>query len=164
MAADINRVTLVGRLTRDAELRYVSENLAVCTMGLAVNRKRKQGDDWVEEASFFDIVLFGRLGEVISRYLTKGKQIAVDGQLRQNRWEQDGQRRSKVEIIASDLQLLGSSRSEGSDGYSSAASGGAAQSPASNPQRSPAPQSSPPPPQSSPPPSDGDNFEDDIPF
>ncbi len=105
--ADINRVTLVGRLTRDAELRHTSGGLAICSMGLAINRRRKQGDEWVDEANFFDIVLFGRLGEAISQYLTKGRQIGVDGELRHNRWEQDGQRRSKVEIIANNVQLLG---------------------------------------------------------
>ena len=107
--ADINRVTLVGRLTRDAELRYTPGGLAVCSFGLAINRRRKQGDEWTDEANFFDIVLFGRLGEAISRYLTKGKQIGVDGELRHNRWEQDGQKRSKVEIIANNVQLLGGS-------------------------------------------------------
>ena len=105
--ADINRITLVGRLTRDAELRHTSGGLAICSMGLAINRRRKQGDEWIDEANFFDVVLFGRLGEAISRYLTKGRQVGVDGELRQNRWEKDGQRRSKVEIIANNIQLIG---------------------------------------------------------
>jgi single-strand DNA-binding protein len=107
MANDINHVVLVGRLTRDAELKYTSNGTAVCKFGLAVNRNRKQGDQFVEEASFFDIVVWGRQGEAIEKYLAKGKQIAVQGELRQNRWEQDGQTRSKVEIHAFNVQLLG---------------------------------------------------------
>jgi len=105
--SDINRVILVGRLTRDAELKYTGSGVAVCKIGLAVNRRKKSGDSWTEEPSFFDVVLWGRLGEAISQYLVKGKQIAVEGELRQNRWEQDGQPRSKVEVHASNVQLLG---------------------------------------------------------
>ncbi len=107
MANDINSVTLVGRLTRDAELKYTGGGTAVCKFSIAVNRSRKSGDGWQEEAHFFDIVLWGRQGEAIHQYLTKGKQIAVQGELRQNRWEKDGQQRSKVEINAQNVQLLG---------------------------------------------------------
>jgi single-strand DNA-binding protein len=74
---------------------------------LAVNRRKKQGDQWVEEANFFDIVLWGKAGEAINQYLVKGKQVAVEGELRQDRWEQDGQNRSKVEIMANNVMLLG---------------------------------------------------------
>lgn len=107
MANDINSVTLVGRLTRDAELKYTGGGTAVCKLSIAVNRSRKSGDQWQEEAHFFDIVVWGRQGEAIHQYLTKGKQIAVQGELRQNRWEQNGQQRSKVEINAQNVQLLG---------------------------------------------------------
>ncbi len=119
--ADINRVVLVGRLVRDAELKYTSGGLAITTFAVAINRRRKQGDDWVDEANFFDIVLMGRQGEAVQRYLTKGKQVGIEGELRQNRWEQDGQKRSKVEIFATNLQLLGGrdgGESGGSKGYS----------------------------------------------
>jgi len=105
--ADVNHVILIGRCTRDAELKYTSGGMAVCKFAIAVNRRRKQGEQWVDEASFFDIVLFGRAGESINQYLVKGKQVAVEGELHQNRWEQDGQSRSKVEINASNVQLLG---------------------------------------------------------
>lgn len=105
--ADVNHVILIGRLTRDAELKYTSGGQAVCKFGLAINRRKKQGDQWVDEANFFDIVLWGRAGESINQYLTKGKQVAVEGELRQDRWEQDGQSRSKVEIMANNVQLLG---------------------------------------------------------
>jgi single-strand DNA-binding protein len=105
--ADINRVVLLGRLTRDAELKYTSSGTAVARLGLAVNRRRKSGDQWIEEASFFDVVLWGRQAESLNQYLVKGKQICVDGELRQNRWEQDGQPRSRVEVHVNNLQLLG---------------------------------------------------------
>ena len=111
--ADINRVILVGRLTRDAELRYTGGGTAVCKFSIAINRRRKNGDRWEDEANFFDVVLFGKQGEAINQYLTKGKQVGIDGELRQNRWEQDGQSRSRVEITAFNVQLLGSSRGGG---------------------------------------------------
>jgi single-strand DNA-binding protein len=114
MASDINSVVLVGRLTRDAELKYTSGGTAVCKFAIAVNRNRKQGDQFVEEASFFDIVVWGRQGEAIQKYLQKGKQVAVQGELRQNRWEQDGQPRSKVEVHAFNTQLLGGPGGSGS--------------------------------------------------
>jgi single-strand DNA-binding protein len=109
---DLNRVTVIGRLTRDCELKYTGSGLAICRFSLANNYRKKTGNDWGEEVNFFDFVFFGRSAEALSKYLTKGKQVAVAGELRQNRWEQDGQKRSKVEIVASDIQLLGG-RSEG---------------------------------------------------
>ncbi|MBN1617367.1 MAG: single-stranded DNA-binding protein [Spirochaetales bacterium] len=117
--ADVNHVILIGRLTRDAELKYTSGGMAVCKFAIAVNKRRKNGDQWVEEANFFDIVLWGRSGESINQYLVKGKQVAVEGELRQNRWEQDGQSRSKVEIVANNVQLLGGQGGQGSQGGSS---------------------------------------------
>jgi len=113
MANDINSVVLVGRLTRDAELKYTANGTAVCKFSIAVNRSRKTGDSWGEEAHFFDIVLWGRQGEAIHQYLGKGKQIGVQGELRQSRWEQNGQNRSKVEIHALNVQLLGGSSTGG---------------------------------------------------
>jgi len=114
--ADINHVMLLGRLTRDAELKYTSAGMAVCKFSVAVNRRKKEGDQWVEEAHFFDIVLWGRSGEAINQYLVKGKQVAIEGELRQNRWEQDGQARSKVEIMANNVQLLGGSSGSATGG------------------------------------------------
>jgi len=104
---DVNHVTLIGRLTRDSEIKYTAGGQAVCKFSIAVNRRRKNGDQWVDEASFFDVVLWGKTGESLNQYLTKGKQIAVEGELCQNRWEQDGQNRSKVEVMANNVQLLG---------------------------------------------------------
>ena len=105
--ADLNHVMLIGRLTRDAELKYTPNGFAVANISLATNRRRKNGDQWVEEVSYFDVSLFGKSAEGLKQYLTKGKQIAVDGELRQDRWEQDGQSRSRVIINANNVQLLG---------------------------------------------------------
>ena len=107
MPADINAVTLVGRLVRPAELKYTQSGAPVCNFSLAVNKTRKQGDQYVDEASFFDITLWGRQGEAVVKYLEKGKQVAIQGELTQDRWQQDGQNRSKVKVIARTLQLLG---------------------------------------------------------
>jgi single-strand DNA-binding protein len=113
---DINRVVLIGRLTRDAELKYTSGGQAVCKFSVAVNRRRKNGEQWEDEANYFDVVLWGRQGENINQYLVKGKTVGIDGELRQDRWQQDGQNRSKVEIVATNVQLLGGNPGGGSSG------------------------------------------------
>lgn len=104
---DINVVTLSGRLTRDAELKHTTSGLTILNFAIAVNRSVKQGDQWTEEASFFDCTLFGKLGEAISSYATKGKQVLLSGELKQDRWEKDGQKRSRVNIIVNRIQLIG---------------------------------------------------------
>jgi len=111
--ADINHVVLVGRLTRDAELKYTASGQAVCKFSVAINRRRKNGEQWEDEANYFDVVLWGRQGEALNQYLQKGKSVGVDGELRQDRWQQDGQNRSKVEIVANNIQLLGGTPSGG---------------------------------------------------
>jgi single-strand DNA-binding protein len=118
MANDINMVVLVGRLTRDSELKYTNSGIAVCKFSLAVNRKKRSGDNWEDEVSFIDIVVWGKQGEAISRYLEKGKQVSVAGELRQNRWEQDGQARSRMEVVANNVQLLGGGSGAGSGQHS----------------------------------------------
>ena len=115
--ADVNSVVLVGRLVRDAELRMTAGGLAICKFSIAINRRKKQGDSWVEEVSFFDVVLMGRQGEAIQQYLQKGKQVGIQGELRQNRWQDDaGNNRNKVEIFANNVQLLGGSGGQQSGG------------------------------------------------
>ena len=117
LASDINKVVVVGRLTRDSELRYTKSGTALCKFAVAVNRSRKVGERWEDEASFFDVALWGRQGEAINQYLVKGKQVGIDGELRQDRWDQDGQSRSRVEIVAFNVMLLGGGRGgPGSDG------------------------------------------------
>lgn len=117
MASDINHVILVGRLTRDIELRYTNGGACVGRFSLAVNRNKRSAEgQWEEETGFFDIVLWGKQAESLSTYLRKGKQVAVEGELRQSRWEQDGQKKSKVEIAATGIQLLGGNAGGGNYG------------------------------------------------
>ena len=104
--ADINRVIEVGRLTRDAEVTYTPGGMAIAKMSIAVNRRVKNGDGWADEANYFDVQVFGKAAESLKPYLTKGKMIGVDGYLKQDRWEKDGQKFSKVTINANDIQLL----------------------------------------------------------
>lgn len=124
--ADINRVILVGRLTRDAELKYTSGGSPVAKFGIAINRRRKVGDQWEEEANFFDVVVWGRVAEALNQYLVRGKQVGIEGELRQDRWEQDGQKRSRVEIVASNIMLLGGRGGEGGPGPAPGRAQGAA--------------------------------------
>jgi len=108
--AGINHVVLVGNLTRDAELKFTNAGLAISKFSLAVNRRTKKGDTWQDEVDFFDAVFMGKGAEAVSQYLLKGKQVGIQGELRQNRWEQEGQKRSKVEVFVTNLQLLGGGR------------------------------------------------------
>jgi len=111
--ADLNRAILIGRLTRDAELKFINNGTAVSKFSIAVNRSVKRNDNWESEANFFDVTLWGRQAESLNQYLLKGKMVGVDGELRQDRWQQDGQNRSKVEVIANHIQLLGGGDSGG---------------------------------------------------
>lgn len=106
---DINVVSLTGRLTRDMEIKYTSTGTPVGKFALAVNRNKKRGDKWVDEASFFECALFGKSAESLSQYMTKGKQLAISGEMRQERWtSQDGQNYSRVVVVVSSLSLMGS--------------------------------------------------------
>jgi len=98
MSRDINVVVLVGRLTRDSELKYTKSGMPIARFSIAVNRSRKQGEEWVDETSFFEIDFWGKGAEAVNRYLVKGQQVGVEGELRQDRWEQDGQQRQKVVV------------------------------------------------------------------
>lgn len=122
MANDINHVTVVGRLTRDAEISYLPSGVAVAKISIAVNRSRKNGDQWVEEVSYFDSSIFGKTAENLKPYLSKGKQIGLEGHLKQDRWEKDGQKFSKISIVADNVQLLGGRSDGGGSGYSGASS------------------------------------------
>ena len=104
--ADINSVTLVGRLTRNGECKYTPNGGAVVRFSLAVNRAKRSADGkWEEETSYFDCVYFGKGAEAVNPYLEKGRQVAIQGELRQSRWEQDGATRSRVEIYVNNLSL-----------------------------------------------------------
>ena len=104
---DTNVIVVTGRLTRDAELKYTNSGTGLCAFSLATNRRAKKGDEWVDEASFFDVTWFGKLAEKLSQYMGKGKQVCVTGSLKQERWSKDGENRSKVAIVADNVQLLG---------------------------------------------------------
>jgi single-strand DNA-binding protein len=114
MAGDINRVTLVGRLTRDPELRHLPSGSAVLQLGLAVNgRQKDEGGNWTDKPNFFDVKVFGNQAEMLSMHLAKGRRVGIDGRLDWSSWEaQDGSKRSKVEVVASTVQFL-DSRGEG---------------------------------------------------
>ena len=128
MAGDINRVTLVGRLTRDPELKHLPSGSAVLELGLAVNgRKQDASGQWVDKPNFFDVKVFGNQAEMLSQHLAKGRRIGVDGRLDWSSWEsQDGGKRSKVEVIAQSVQFL-DSRTDGESGGGSFVPAGAAQ-------------------------------------
>lgn len=105
--SDLNRVTLVGRLTRDPEVRHTSAGMPIVNLGLAVNGRQKDASgQWVEKPNFFDVKLFGDRYERLAQHLEKGRRVGVDGRLEWSSWETDGQKRSKVEIVANELQFL----------------------------------------------------------
>jgi len=115
---DLNHVVLIGRLTKDLgtderSFGYVSSGQARANVSIAVNRSKKTGDQWTDEVNYFDVTIWGKTAENLKPYLLKGKQIAVDGYLKQDRWEKDGQKMSKVTIVANNVQLLGG-KGEGS--------------------------------------------------
>ena len=103
--ADINSVTLVGRLTRDAEIKSTQGGTTFAKFALAVNRYA--GKDKGEEVSFIDCTLWGKQADAVGKYLTKGKQVGVVGELQQERWEKDGQKHSKLTVTVRSIQLLG---------------------------------------------------------
>jgi single-strand DNA-binding protein len=123
--ADLSVAVIVGRLTRDAELKYTNSGQAICHFSVATSSRKKKGDQWVDEASFWDVDLWGKQGESVNQYLVKGKLVAVEGAMRQDRWEQDGQSRMKVIISANTVQLLGSNAPGGQSGGDSQAQQGA---------------------------------------
>jgi single-strand DNA-binding protein len=148
---DLNHVIEIGRLTRDISERdfaYTTGGTARLNLSIAVNRSEKRGGEWADKVSFFDVTVWGKTAENIKPYLYKGKQIAIDGYLDQQRWEKDGQKFSKVVIIADSVQLLGNSQ----DGPNSARNGGTSapqtQQPAGDYQSA----------------GSGDDFPEDIPF
>jgi single-strand DNA-binding protein len=114
MAANINRVVLVGNLTRDPELRHTPSGTAVCSLRVAVNsRRRDESGQWIDKPNYFSISVFGNQAESCSQYLSKGRPVAIDGRLDWREWQaQDGSKREAVEIVAESVQFLGG-RGEG---------------------------------------------------
>lgn len=103
---DLNRVVLIGRLTRDCDVSFSSQGTPIGKFAIAVN-------GYKDEVSYIDCVMFGKLAESIGKYMTKGKQLAIDGAIKQDRWEQDGQKRSRINIVVNNVQLLGGERQQG---------------------------------------------------
>ena len=126
MAENINRVTITGNLTRDPELRHTPSGTAVCTLGVAVNGRRKEGDQWVDKPNYFNVVVWGAQGQNCANYLSKGRPVAVDGRLDWRSWEaKDGSgKRSTVEIVADTVQFLGSRDSAAPGGHGGYNNGG----------------------------------------
>jgi single-strand DNA-binding protein len=118
MAGDINRVTIVGRLTRDPELAHLASGTAVLKLGVAVNgRQKDDGGNWIDKPNFFDVKVFGNQADALNQHLSKGRRVGVDGRLDWSSWEaQDGSKRSKVEIIAQSVQFLDSREGGGGNG------------------------------------------------
>ena len=118
--AAINRVVLVGNLTRDPELRHTPSGTAVCNLRLAVNTRRKdETGQWVDKPNYFDITVWGNQGERCAQYLTKGRPVAIDGRLEWREWETpEGNKRQAVDIVADTVQFLGGrGDGEGGGGY-----------------------------------------------
>lgn len=160
--ASFNRVILLGNLTRDVEVKYLQSGTAVTEVGLAVNDRRKgQNGEWIDETTFVDITMWGRTAEIASEYLSKGSSVLIEGRLKLDTWETEGQKRSKLRVVCEKMQMLGS-KGGGGGGRGQAQhfdDGGDYGEPAPAPSRAPAgsrgggrPSAPPPPP------------EDDIPF
>ena len=108
--ANINRVVLVGNLTRDPELKSLPSGMAVCDLRLAVNQRRKnsQTGEWIEEPNYFTVSVFGNQAENCARFLSRGRAVAIDGRLRWREWTaQDGTKREAVDVIAETVQFIG---------------------------------------------------------
>jgi single-strand DNA-binding protein len=117
--ANINRVVLVGNLTKDPELRHTPSGTSVCKLRLAVNSRQKDAStgEWGEKPNYFDVTVWGNQGENCAKFLAKGRAVGVDGRLDWREWEaQDGTKRQAVEVIADTVQFLGSRDSAGGEG------------------------------------------------
>jgi single-strand DNA-binding protein len=115
--ASFNRVILMGNLTRDPELRYLQSGMAVADVTLAVNDRRKAPNgEWIEEVSFVDVTLWGRTAETAGEYLTKGSPVLIEGRLKMESWEKDGQKRTKLKVVCDQMRLVGSRGGPGGPG------------------------------------------------
>lgn len=154
--ANFNKVYLIGNLTRDPELRVTPKGTAICQFGLAVNRQFKDESGAMrDDTTFVDIEAWGRQGETISKYCTKGRPLFVEGRLKLDQWEDkaSGQKRSKLKVVLEGFQFLGGGQREGGQG------GGGEYDQTASPERY-----SPPPRSSSPKPASTENLDEDVPF
>lgn len=104
----INRVNISGNLTRDPEMRHTASGMQVLSFGMAVNDRAKnpQTDEWENRPNFIDCTMFGARAEAVSRYISKGSKVAIEGKLRWSQWEKDGQKRSKIEVIVDEIEFM----------------------------------------------------------
>lgn len=104
----INRAAISGNLTRDPELRTTAGGMAVLSLGVAVNDRRKNAatGEWEDHPNFIDCTMFGSRAEAVSRYLSKGSKVCIEGRLRWSQWERDGQKRSKVEVVVDEIEFM----------------------------------------------------------
>ena len=159
LSMSINRVNISGNLTRDPELRATAGGTQVLSFGVAVNDRRRnpQNGEWEDYPNFVDCTMFGTRAEAVSRYLSKGSKVAIEGKLRYSSWERDGQRRSKLEVIVDEIEFLSRGQQGGGQGgYGQPAYGQGGYDAALMP--APAPQAPAPVPPA------GDVFDEDIPF
>ena len=159
LSMSINRVTISGNLTRDPELRATAGGTQVLSFGVAVNDRRRNphNGEWEDYPNFVDCTMFGTRAEAVSRYLSKGSKVAIEGKLRYSSWERDGQRRSKLEVIVDEIEFLSRGQQGGGQGgYGQPAYGQGGYDAA--PMPAPAPQAPAPVPPA------GDVFDEDIPF
>ena len=120
MAADINRVTISGNMTRDPEVRSTASGMTVLSFGVAVNGsvKNNQTGEWEDRANFVDCTMFGKRAESVSQYLSKGTKVFIDGSLRFSQWEdKNGNKRSKLEVIVDDIVFTGNRNNDQQGGY-----------------------------------------------
>jgi single-strand DNA-binding protein len=131
-ASNVNVVVITGNLTRDPELRHTGGGTAVCELRVAVNSRRKEGQEWVDKPNYFDVTVWGAQGENCANYLSKGRPVAVEGRLDWREWEaKDGSgKRQAVSIVANSVQFLGSR--DGSGGQSGGNGGGGGFTPSSD--------------------------------
>ena len=118
--ASFNRTILMGNLTRDVELTYTPSGTAVADIGLAINERRKEkSGDYVDDVTFVDVTLWGRTAEVANEYLSKGSAVHIEGRLKLDSWETDGQKRSKLRVVCERMQMLGTKGDSGGSQQSS---------------------------------------------
>lgn len=119
---DINTVALSGRIVADAQVKYTQSGNVICKFSIANGYRTKKNGEWTDATNFIDVTWFAKTAEKLAQYMTKGKSIAITGELRQDTWEQDGQRRSKIGVVASNVQLLGGSKQDAGNQSSQQAS------------------------------------------
>lgn len=111
-----NRVTLMGNLANSPELKYLpGGDTAVVETAIAVNERFKKGEEYVETVSFVDAVFYGRSAEIVNQYLRKGSPILIEGRLKQDRWEKEGQKRSKLRVIVEQMKMIGGKKTGDDD-------------------------------------------------